>query len=223
MVDQKTVCIVDDDSAALESMAAVVEAMHCTPVMFDSAVAFLDACQTEDPSCLVTDFRMEPLSGLDLIIRLRKEQNGLPVIVVTAYADVPFAVEAMKLGAVTVIEKPCVDEDLVEAIRSVLVDQYSNKNRHVKQQRVADLLSNLSHKEREVMHLILNGLPNKTIASHLDVSLRTVEGRRHDLFRKMGVDCVPTLVRLLVQSGLAEQVYDQESPVLKPSRSSWAR
>lgn len=208
--EQQTVYVIDDDDAALESMMAVVDAMRVRPIGFSSAEAFLSADREDSTECLLTDCRMESMSGLDLIRYLRVLRDSIPAVLITAYADVPFAVAAMQSGAVTVLEKPCVDEDLVGAIQAALEKDAETRKRRYCERKTSRSMNSLTQNERDVLSLMLEGLPNKSIASRLDIGLRTVEARRHTLFRKMEVDSFSTLIRLLVRAGLAESLYVEE-------------
>jgi two-component system response regulator FixJ len=199
MTSDSTVFVVDDDELARRSVCALVASRGCRAVAFSSAEAFLATYDVNQPGCLVTDVRMLGMDGLELQERLRSLNVRIPVIVITAYATTPLTVRAMQSGAITLLEKPCYDEKLWQAIEAAL-DQ-DRKQRLVDAQRrdIATRMAQLSDGERKVLDLMLAGKPNKSIARALDVSIRTVEARRHNIFKKLGTDSVAELVRLVLQ------------------------
>jgi FixJ family two-component response regulator len=128
----------------------------------------------------------------------------LPVIVMTAYPATRVVVRAMAAGAITLLEKPYEEEELWDAIRRALAKDAAQRAGLERQREVQLRASQLTPEERRVMNMIVSGMPNKTIAKRLDVSLRTVENRRREVFAKMGVDSVAGLVRLVIEGGLDE-------------------
>jgi FixJ family two-component response regulator len=166
---------------------------------FDSAESFLDYYQGQ-PGCLVTDYRMKGINGLQLQESLLAQGSELPLIIVTAYARTSLTVQAIKNGAVTLLDKPYDDDNLWQAIRTALAedDRRRRKNREV--EAVRQRIDSLNSKEREVLEQMLTGTSNKAMASRLGVSLRTIENRRRNVFAKLRVDSVAELVALVLQS-----------------------
>lgn len=191
-----TVFVVDDDAAARESVAAVVRGFGAHVKTYRSAEEFLSDFDVSQWGCLVTDVRMGGMSGIQLQEELRKKGVSLPVILISGYADVPTAVRAMRSGAVTLLEKPCTDEELRASISKAIA--WHQRRRRV-DARHADLrtkLARLSPEEREVMRFMVEGTPNKVIASQLQIGLRTVELRRANIMKKMEANSLAELVRL---------------------------
>ncbi|ADB18489.1 two component transcriptional regulator, LuxR family [Pirellula staleyi DSM 6068] len=193
-----TVYIVDDDATVLASVAALVDSMGIAYAAHSCAEEFLENWNREAGGCLVTDWRMRGLSGLDLLERLAAESTTIPVIVITAFADVPMAVKAMRSGALTLLQKPCREQELWEAIRQALQLDKSRRESMSHRDQIRQRLEQLTPGEREVMNLAVAGKANKVIAQQLDIGLRTVEKRRHYIFRKMQVDSLPELVQLIM-------------------------
>lgn len=192
------VFIVDDDEGSRRSVEALASAMGAATASFVSAEAFLAAFDPHTSGCVVTDLRMLGMSGLELQTRLSELQSRIPVILMTAFADVPVAVRAMELGAVTVLEKPCFDTQLWDAISKALaLDAERRADRAARRER-QERLRELTEQEREVVTMILEGLPNKTIARRLDVSVRTIENRRQSIYKKLGVSSVAGLVQIVL-------------------------
>ncbi len=200
MFHEKTVFVVDDDDQARDSVCALIRSMGLSAESFPSAEAFLAACHDGLHGCLVTDLRMFGMSGIELQEELIKREITLPVIVITAYPRTSLTVRAMKHGAITLLEKPYADDDLWDAVREAIRIDETQREEKIRRQSVQRKLDSLSEKERDVMNLMVQGMANKVIASKLDVSIRTVEARRHDVFEKMEASSLAELVRMDVQS-----------------------
>ncbi|MEN1679012.1 MAG: response regulator [Planctomycetota bacterium] len=197
---QGIVYVVDDDPASREAVSLLVDEMGVAAESFGSAEEFLERYSGHRPACLVTDVRMLRMSGLELQEELNRRGVHMATVVLTAYADTPVTVRAIKNGAVTLLEKPCRDLELWDAIREAL-DQ--DAKRWAEDQRRLEMqsrLEGLSPSERAVLDLLMDGDPNKAIASKLDVSVRTVEVRRQSIYTKMGADSVAELVRRVVEA-----------------------
>jgi two-component system response regulator FixJ len=196
MAAPTTVHIIDDDSAVRESLVALVQMRGMQTKGYASAEAFLAALQPSDTGCIVCDVRMPGLTGLQLLEKLSELKSTLPVIIITAYADVPTAVRAMQAGAVTFLEKPANDADQIAAIQQALNLEQAQAALRRQKSDVETKLTTLTADEIAVMRKMLEGLPNKRIASDLDIGLRTVELRRSNIMKKMGAGSLAELVRL---------------------------
>jgi two-component system, LuxR family, response regulator FixJ len=192
-----TVFIVDDDQQARDSVRALVRSMGVAAVVFTSAEEFLEAYDATRPGCLVTDYRLLGMNGLDLCEALTRQDSPLPFIVLTAHARTSLTVRAMQTGALTVLDKPYHDDELWEAICSALVWNTKQLERKRQIDRVKERLDTLTPAEHEVLKLLLQGMANKQIAKALKVSLRTVEGRRHEIMMKTEAESLPDLFRMM--------------------------
>lgn len=192
-----TVFVVDDDQQSRNSVCALVRSMGVAAEAFGSAEEFLESLPVGRSGCLVTDYRMLGMNGLDLQRELERRGVSLPFVVVTAYACTSLAVRAMQAGAVTVLDKPYADNDLWDAICEALARDAKLRD---EQQQVVEMrqrVETLTTSERAVLERLLQGLVNKQIAKQLSVSLRTVESRRHEIMVKLGVKSLPELFRLM--------------------------
>ncbi|WP_425614484.1 response regulator transcription factor [Anatilimnocola sp. NA78] len=196
MADTSTIHIIDDDSGVRESLLALVQMRGMNAKGYASAESFLGALKTADTGCVISDVRMPGMSGLQLLEKLGEAKSTLPVIVITAFADVPTAVRAMQAGAVTFLEKPCGEAELIEAIQQALNLEQAQQALRKQKSDVENKLTTLTQDEIAVMRKMLEGLPNKRIASDLDIGLRTVELRRSNIMKKMGAGSLAELVRL---------------------------
>lgn len=199
-----TVFIVDDDDSSREAVAALARSLPASIETFASAEAFLQVVDASRRGCLVLDVRMPGMSGLELYRQLRERNNQMPVIMVTAYGDVPMAVGALRAGVLTFLQKPGREHELWEAIRDALA---LDAKRHEHAQTLDDIqrrLCSLSDEERQVMEMMLKDVPCKSIAKRLGIGMRTAQARRAAVFEKMAADSLPQLA-LLVHSLQATQ------------------
>jgi FixJ family two-component response regulator len=192
---ESTVYVIDDDPAARESVAALVKSKGLRARTFASAEDFLAALDGIMRGCLVVDFRMTGMSGLDLQQRLNRDKVPLPIIIITGHGTVPMAVQAMRAGALTFLEKPCSDQELWNHIRAALELEGRAHEQKVKRDEIASRMATLTPDERTVMDRLVAGRPNKQIASELDLGLRTVELRRANIMKKMHANSLADLVR----------------------------
>jgi FixJ family two-component response regulator len=200
MTDDPTVFIVDDDEATRTAVAALVGSMGFRCQAFPTGEAFLAAVGPQRSGCLITDLRMPGLSGAALQQRLLDLGYVLPLIVVSGFATTADAVQAMLRGAVTVLDKPLVADELAAAIQRALQLDAANRQAQQRRQELQARLDSLTEGERRVMECLLEGKANKSIARELEVSLRTVESRRRQVFQKTQTDSVAALVQLVLEA-----------------------
>jgi two-component system, LuxR family, response regulator FixJ len=196
--DQGAVYVVDDDVQARKAVTTLVEAMGIATFGYNSAEEFLAAYDGRRPACLVTDVRMIGMSGLELQEELIRRGVEMSVVVLTGFATTPGTVRAMRNGALTLLEKPCRDDELWEAIRDGLAEDRRALAAQSSLEEIRGRYEKLTKKERDVLQHVAAGEANKIIAKRLDVSLRTVELHRQNVFQKMGADSLAELVRMVV-------------------------
>jgi two-component system response regulator FixJ len=202
MPDEPLVHVIDDDEAVRQSLEFLLGTAELAVRTYDSATAFLGVLPEIRSGCVITDVRMPEMSGIDLLRHLSEMQVALPVIVITGHGDVPLAVEAMRTGAVDFLEKPFDDEVLLASVRSALKGRDVEDARQAESRELAERLSALSRREREVLDGLVAGRPNKTIAFDLDISPRTVEIYRANVMTKMRAESLSDLVRMALIAGL---------------------
>jgi two-component system, LuxR family, response regulator FixJ len=201
MVDQATVHIVDDDHAVREALELLLTTESYDVRTYPSALHFLNVADGDGVACVVADVRMPGMSGLDLINALHERGVRLPIILITAHADVPLAVDAMKRGAVDVIEKPFDDKALLAAIEQSLSQAREMAAQHSRDESVRRRLATLTRREREVLESLVKGQSNKLIARELGITTRTVESHRAALMSKMEARTIAELVQLALIGG----------------------
>src|ERR1700683_1120656 len=194
--DVPTVFIVDDDVDVRESLQDLLESIGLHSLSFGTAQEFLNVERTDSPSCLILDVRLPGISGLDLQHELKRGRSSIPIIFLTAHADVPMSVKAMKSGAAEFLTKPVRQQDLLDAVqrsltRSRILREKQREFNELRHRREA-----LSVREREVMDLVVSGMLNKQVAAALGTSEATVKMYRSQAMKKMHARSLPDLVRM---------------------------
>lgn len=193
------VYVVDDDASIRELLAWLMKSSGLAVVTFPSAQHFLKAYRAGSPGCLIVDLYMPGMSGLELQHYLIEHDILIPVIFLSARADVANAVAAVKHGAIDFIEKPFDYKKIVALAQDCLFrDQLLRSacgNIDAKQARLALL----TQREREVMHRVISGMINRVIAEELSIGTKTVEAHRAKIMEKLGVDSVAELVQIGMQ------------------------
>ena len=202
-----TVYIVDDDAEVREALAWLLRSRRVLSEAYASAEAFelmlaeraTAGLPQRQPCCLLLDVRMPGMSGLALfdLLVARGSLHTMPVIFLTGHADVPTAVDAVKRGAFDFCEKPFSDNALVDRIEQALAQSGERLAELRERSSLQERFRELTDRERDVMDLVVAGLPNKLIADQLDISVRTVEVHRARVFDKMQVKSAVELANLL--------------------------
>jgi FixJ family two-component response regulator len=194
--DLPTVFIVDDDASVRQSIEDLLQSVGLQCECFASAQEFLSSEHGSGPSCLVLDVRLPGISGLDLQRELSKARLRIPVIFITGHADIPMTVKAMKSGAVEFLTKPFREQDLLDAINKSLARDRERRDKRQELHQLQERYATLTAREREVMGLVVSGMPNKQIASALSASETTIKIHRGHVMRKMQAKSLPDLVRM---------------------------
>jgi two-component system response regulator DctR len=196
-MSEPRVYVVDDDAALRHALTFLLSSRNVSTSTFPSGEAFLEAYTPELRGCVLTDIRMDGISGLELFARLCEAGSRLPCIVLTGHGDVPMAVEALKKGVRDFIEKPFDANDLVDKVIVAMADDLARAEQNAARRTYAERMVTLSEREQEVMQLLVSGKLNKVIADELAIAVRTVEVHRARIFEKMGVRSAVELVKLL--------------------------
>jgi RNA polymerase sigma factor (sigma-70 family) len=196
---QPTVFIVDDDAAVRDSLKFLLRSVGLGAETFASADDFLRSYDPQRAGCLVLDVRMPGMSGLELQQRLWDLGSSLPIVFLTAHADVPMAVEAVKAGALDFLQKPFRDQDLLDRIQEALQRNADVREQLEARKDVEARIASLTPRERQVMDRVVDGKANKVIARELGVSQRTVEIHRARVMKKMRARSLSRLVQMVVR------------------------
>lgn len=197
---EPTVFVVDDDPAVLDSLQRLLSSQGHRVECFSSGEAYLEGVTAERAGCLVVDLRMPGVTGLQLLQQLASAESSRPTVVISGHAEIASVVQAMKLGAVDVLEKPFQPSHLLKAVQAALVVDAGSRGRIDTRRRARERINQLSTDERAVLGGIAHGLTNRQIAEQLDVSLRTVQFRRSSLMEALKVSSRSELIELVLQA-----------------------
>jgi FixJ family two-component response regulator len=200
--ERPTIFVVDDDPSARRGLQRLIRAAGWEVKTFESAADFLAAEHTDQPGCLVLDVRMPDMTGPELQELLAGMSCRLPVVFLSAHADVRTTARAMKRGAVDFLTKPVDASDLLAVIRESLEREAEERARRLATARFTGRLTRLTRREQEVMTFVIAGLLNKQIAAELGISEETVKIHRGRMMQKLGVESVADLVRQCVAAGI---------------------
>lgn len=202
MKHPETVFLVDDEPALLKALGRLLKAEGFAVQAFDSAMKFLDSANKDGAGCILLDQSMPDMSGMELQQQLVQEDSALAVVFITGNGDIPMSVRAIKAGAVDFLTKPVKDSELLAVIRTALdkSKEMLEAKAEIKvwRQRHAEL----STREKEVLSLVVKGLPNKHIAANLGVVEQTIKVHRGRVMSKMGADSLAQLVLMTQGLGL---------------------
>jgi FixJ family two-component response regulator len=193
---QPSVVVIDDDPDIREALKSLLRSVGLQGRAFASVPEFLKSGRPEGPTCLVLDVRLPGRSGLDFQRELSAANIDLPIIFITAHADVPMSVQAMKGGALEFLTKPIRDQDLLDAIQLGLERDRARREGERALAALRERFETLTPREREVMTEVLKGRLNKQIAGDIGVSEVTVKAHRGQVMRKMKASSLLDLARM---------------------------
>jgi FixJ family two-component response regulator len=191
-----SVYVIDDDPLFRDSVARLLRTIGLHAREFSCVPDFLNADPPEGPTCLVLDVRMPGRSGLELQRDLATANRQVPIIFITAHADVPMTVQAMKGGAIEFLTKPFRDQDLLDAVEAGLARDRARRESDRALAALRQRFDTLSSREREVMLHVVAGRLNKQIANDIGIAESTVKVHRTNLMRKMRARSLPELSRM---------------------------
>ena len=193
MTETPTVIVVDDDPLIREGLSGLIRSVGVHAKTLASVSEFLDEGRPDGPACLVLDVRLPGRSGLDLQRELTASNIKIPIIFITAYADIPMSVQAMKEGAIEFLTKPFRDQDLLDAIQLGLA---RDRARRENEKDLADLrerFASLSPREREIVIQVARGRLSKQIAFDIGIAEAPVKVHRSRAMQKMKAGSLPEL------------------------------
>jgi FixJ family two-component response regulator len=196
------VFVIDDDAPVRRALSRLLRSVGYSFESFPSARAFLSRSPRAGPSCVILDYRMPGLDGLELQGALAAAGRDESIIFITGHGDIPTCANAMKAGAIDFLPKPFRDEDLLDAIARSLKRSESLWRQHTERTKTQNLVGQLTPREREVMELVVAGKLNKQIAAELGASEKTIKVHRGRVMQKMQVFSVAELVRLTESVGI---------------------
>ena len=192
-----SVVIIDDDAEFRDSVVRLLRTVGLDIQQFSSVADFSKAKLSDGPTCLVLDVRMPGQSGLELQRDLAAANRQVPIIFITAHADVPMTVQAMKGGAIEFLTKPFRDQELLDAIQLGLSRDRARRESETALAGLRKRFESLSPREREIMIEVARGRLSKQIAGDIGIAEATVKVHRSRAMRKMNARSLPELGRMV--------------------------
>ena len=199
------VYVVDGDTETNYEYCGWLESAGLTFTSHRCGESFLRDYRPETPGCVVSELNLSDLSGLELLQMTGSNAPGVPFVIVTAYASVTSAVQAMKAGAFSFDEKPLTEHRLLQSVHAALDESLGQNEQRTSREAALKRLDKLSRRERQVLDLLAAFQPPKQIAKRLQLSVRTIDYHRANLLEKMEMDSVPELIHFYLTSGVAEK------------------
>ena len=199
-MSEHTVFLVDDDASIRDALSLLISLKGLRSAVFASAEDFLAVYNPSWRGCLLTDLKMQGMSGLELQDVLRERGVHLPVVVLTAHGDVNTTRAALKNGAVDFLEKPVNDEVLIDVLMNAIRIDEERHRTHTQQVQTSARLARLTTREREVLDALADGLSHKEIAEKLSISARTVEVYKARMMDKLQCGSLAEVVRLAMEA-----------------------
>jgi FixJ family two-component response regulator len=191
-----SVVVIDDDPEFRDSVGRLLRSVGLVTQQFSSVSDFLNATPCDGPTCLVLDVRLPGRSGLELQRDLAAANRQLPIIFITAHADIPMTVQAMKGGAIEFLTKPFRDQELLDAVEAGLARDRARRESDRALGALRERFDTLSPRERDIMIQVTAGRLNKQIASDMGIAESTVKVHRTHVMRKMQARSLPELSRM---------------------------
>ncbi|MFC8419859.1 response regulator transcription factor [Streptomyces sp. NPDC057236] len=188
----------DDDEDVRQSLLFLLQSVEILALTYPNAASFLREFDPDEPAVVIVDVRMPGLSGFQLQEELSRQGYPAPVVFCSAHGDIPMSVRAMRAGAADFLEKPCEPQRMLEVVQAQLRVAAESFARRAERRRAEERLRDLTPREREVLRLVVEGLPSQTIARRLGTSVKTVDVHRARVKAKTGAENLGTLVRDLL-------------------------
>ncbi len=195
--DYAVVHVVEDDPDLRDALDSLLSSVALPHHMYDSSAAFRQASPLAAGGCLVIDIRLPGVSGIDLAREIRRRGNELPLIMMSAHADVPVAIQSFKLGALDFLLKPFSSEQFLEVVRQALAKDAERQQSEARSTARRQRLNKLTRRDWEIIERLRLGQPNKRIAASLGISERAIEMRRAALLKKTQTSGLPELFELV--------------------------
>ena len=204
------VYLIDDDPVATFLLVDLVESVDLPYVVFENAVKFMAQADLDNlEGCIISDVRMPGMSGLELQEALHKRGVNLPIIFISAFADVRSVVQAMRGGALDFFQKPFPSQQLIDRVQDGLRLDRERAELQARNRLIGERIALLTPREKEVLQGIFEGKLTKVIAEELGISTRTAETYRQLIMQKLQAGSIAELVRIVVEAMSGRQTVAQ--------------
>lgn len=200
------VYVIDDESDVRRSLHFLLSTIGLVSWPFASAQDFLDNFPALEPAPVLLDIRMPTVDGLQLLAVMRERGVNWPVIIISAHGDIQVAVKAIKMGAIDFLEKPFSFEALDSCLQSAFAQLAHLTDSFTARSAARAAFALLSPREREVINVLMRGIPNKAAAHMLELSVRTVEMHRANALSKLHVKSIAEVIRLASAAELVPDI-----------------
>ena len=199
-MDECKVYVIDDSAEVRQAINLLMSSVGLEVVEFESANQFLDQEKQIGnlEGCILLDVRMPGMSGMALLEHLQQIPCSPPVIMISGHGDIPMAVRAVQAGAITFIEKPFNEQDLLDNVHRAFKKDSIQRGKNMKIQAIRQRMESLTSREREVLYAVAEGRRNKVIATDLNISQSTVEAHRARVMEKMEAASLSELMRMII-------------------------
>ena len=197
MTDERAVvAVIDDDKSVREALRELFATVALKTELYGSIDEYLHASKSVPASCIVLDVRLPGASGLDFQAQLASANSRTPIVFLTAHADIPMSVRAIKGGAIEFLTKPFRHQELLDAVRNGIEHDRLNRAQAQELTALQARFESLTAREREVMALLAEGRITKQIAGQIGITAMTVRLHRNQVLSKMGARSTADLVRM---------------------------
>jgi FixJ family two-component response regulator len=194
--------VVDDDESVRRGLRRLLKSAGYLAETFGSAENYLAREIFTGPICLILDVRMPGLNGLALQEALETRGACEQIVFITGHGDVSTCKQAMKKGAIDFLTKPFEGDELIEAVNRALERSRESIRKKGERREARGRIDRLTPREFEVLRFVIIGLLNKQIAAELSTAEKTIKVHRGRVMQKLGVTCVPDLVRISQRAGV---------------------
>jgi FixJ family two-component response regulator len=200
------VYVVDDDTGIRESLSSLLRSVGLRMLGFASTTEFLAYPRPDELSCLVLDVRLPGPGGLELQRQLNASHDPIPIIFITGHGDILMSVRAIKAGAVEFLPKPFRDQDFLDAIQAAIARDMVRRETESRVTVLRARYETLSHRERQVMAMLMTGQLNKQIGAAIGATESTVKAHRMHVMRKMEAASLVELIRMADRLGVGAEI-----------------
>lgn len=199
--DDANVIVVDDDALVLGVLRRTLTRAGYRVTGYDDPVSFLAEARLDPPCCVLLDFQMPGMTGIEVQARLARAEPPPSVVLMSGGAEIRTSVTAMKAGAVDFLEKPFQSADLLAAVDSGVRQARDRLEAWEAAREARALLARLTQREREVCALVAKGLSSKDIAGALGAAVKTVNVHRGRIREKLGTRSPVELAAMVARAG----------------------